>query len=156
MAGLDKEANLDKEADRTFVFVNRTTFKLKLYKRKKGENKFKIVATYPISPGMRGLDTPEGVYYIDSRGKNVDWKMPDSDWVSPELRGTIVKGGTPENPIKARWLGIYDGAGIHGVDPSEYESIGKAAASHGCIRMKIPDVKELYDRVPLGTLIHIV
>ena len=44
-------------------------------------------------------------------------------------------------------MGIYDGAGIHGTDASG--SIG-TAASHGCIRMRIPEVIELYDQVPVG------
>ena len=60
--------------------------------------------------------------------------------------------GDPENPIKARWLGIFDGAGIHGTDA--VGSIG-SAASHGCIRMRIPDVSELYDQVPVGAPVYI-
>ena len=58
----------------------------------------------------------------------------------------------PDNPLKARWLGIFDGAGIHGTD--ETYSLG-SAASHGCIRMAIPDVIELYDQVPVGAPIYI-
>ena len=61
-------------------------------------------------------------------------------------------GGTEENPLKARWMGITDGAGIHGT--SEVTSLG-TAASHGCVRMAVPDVDELYDQVPLGTPIYI-
>ncbi len=68
------------------------------------------------------------------------------------LAGTVVPGGVPENPLKARWLGIYDGAGIHGTDQTY--SLG-SAASHGCIRMAIPDVIELYDQVPVGAPIYI-
>ena len=49
-------------------------------------------------------------------------------------------------------MGIYDGAGIHGTD--DVGSLG-SAASHGCIRMAIPDVIDLYDRVPLGTTVYI-
>ena len=49
-------------------------------------------------------------------------------------------------------MGFYDGAGIHGTD--DVSSIG-TAASHGCIRMRIPDVVELYDRVPVGTPLYI-
>jgi lipoprotein-anchoring transpeptidase ErfK/SrfK len=60
----------------------------------------------------------------------------------------------PADPIKARWLGIFDGAGIHGIDPSEYGSIG-TAGSHGCVRMRIPDVIELYPQVPVGTPVYI-
>ena len=62
--------------------------------------------------------------------------------------------GTPENPLKSRWLGIFNGAGIHGVDPSEYGTIGHAA-SHGCVRMRIADVEDLYPRVPVGAPIFI-
>ena len=42
-------------------------------------------------------------------------------------------------------MGIYDGAGIHGT--ADVGSLG-TAASHGCIRMAVPDVEELYDQVP--------
>ena len=49
-------------------------------------------------------------------------------------------------------MGFYDGAGIHGTDA--LNSLG-TAASHGCVRMAIQDVIELYDRVDVGTLIHV-
>ena len=39
----------------------------------------------------------------------------NSDWVAPADRGKVVPPG-PANPLKARWLGIFDGAGIHGTD----------------------------------------
>ncbi len=38
-----------------------------------------------------------------------------SDWAG-SLAGKVIPGGTPENPLKSRWMGIYDGAGIHGTD----------------------------------------
>lgn len=49
-------------------------------------------------------------------------------------------------------MGIFDGAGIHGTD--ETYSLG-SAASHGCVRMSVPDVIDLYDRVDVGTPIYI-
>ena len=49
-------------------------------------------------------------------------------------------------------MGIYDGAGIHGTQAEG--SIG-TAASHGCIRMRIPDVVDLYERVPVDAPVHI-
>ena len=48
--------------------------------------------------------------------------------------------------------GLYDGAGIHGTDAEG--SIG-TAASHGCIRMRIPDVVELYEQVPVNAPVYI-
>ena len=50
-------------------------------------------------------------------------------------------------------MGIYDGAGIHGTDA--VNSIG-TNASHGCVRMRIPDVEELYYQVKVGTPVYIV
>ena len=49
-------------------------------------------------------------------------------------------------------MGFYDGAGIHGT--ADTASIG-TAASHGCIRMTVPDVIDLYERVPLHTPLSI-
>jgi len=54
----------------------------------------------------------------------------------------------PGNPLGTRWIGTSAPAiGIHGTYASS--SIG-TAASHGCMRMHIPDVEELYDQVTLG------
>ena len=77
--------------------------------------------------------------------------MPNSDWAG-DLAGQVIAGDDPSNPIKARWIGIYDGVGVHGT--SDDASIG-SNASHGCIRMHVPDVKELYDEVPVGAPIYI-
>ena len=82
---------------------------------------------------------------------NPSWHVPQSDWAG-DLAGTVVPPG-PENPIKARWMGIYDGAGIHGTDG--INSLG-TNASHGCVRMAIPDVEELYAQVKVGTPVLIV
>jgi lipoprotein-anchoring transpeptidase ErfK/SrfK len=45
------------------------------------------------------------------------------------------------------------GDGIHGTD--EPGSIG-SAASHGCIRMLVPDVIQLYGMTPVGTPAYVV
>src|SRR4051794_32421871 len=132
----------------TLLIVDRSNFQLKLFKQ------LKPVKTYDIAVGMAGLETPAGVYHIQNKAVNPAWTMPNSSWVAPADRGRVVPGGTPENPLKSRWLGIFDGAGIHGIDPSEYGTIGHAA-SHGCVRMRIPDVEDLYPRVPVGAPIYI-
>jgi lipoprotein-anchoring transpeptidase ErfK/SrfK len=132
----------------TAIVVNRSAFRLTLYKR------LKPAKTYSIAVGQIGLETPAGLYHIQNKAVNPAWTKPHSDWVPKDERGDIVPGGTPENPLKARWMGIFDGAGIHGIDPSLYGTIG-SAASHGCVRMRIPDVVDLYDKVPVGTPIYI-
>jgi lipoprotein-anchoring transpeptidase ErfK/SrfK len=127
------------------LIVDRSHFKLTLFKH------LKRAKTYGIAVGQVGLETPAGLYAIQNKAVNPAWHVPNSDWAG-DLAGKVIPGDDPSNPIKARWMGIYDGAGIHGT--SEDGSIG-SAASHGCIRMHIPDVEELYDEVPVGAPVYI-
>jgi len=129
----------------TAIVVNRTAFRLTLYKR------LKPAKTYSIAVGQIGLETPAGLYHIQNKAVNPAWNVPNSSWAG-SLAGQVIPGGAPNNPLKARWMGIFAGAGIHGTDA--IGSIG-TAASHGCIRMRIPDVIELYDRVPVGAPVYI-
>jgi lipoprotein-anchoring transpeptidase ErfK/SrfK len=126
------------------ITVDRGSFRLRLWKD------LKLVKTYTIAVGMAGLETPSGVYTINDKQVDPYWHVPDSDWAG-DLAGRVIPPG-PSNPIKARWMGIYDGAGIHGT--TDVGSLG-SAASHGCIRMAISDVIDLYDRAPLGTTVYI-
>jgi lipoprotein-anchoring transpeptidase ErfK/SrfK len=127
------------------LVADRYNFKLRLYKN------LQLTKEYTVAVGALGFDTPAGLYHIQNKAIDPAWHVPNSDWAG-DLAGTVVPGGTPENPLKARWLGIFDGAGIHGTDQTY--SLG-SAASHGCIRMAIPDVIELYDQVPVGAPIYI-
>jgi lipoprotein-anchoring transpeptidase ErfK/SrfK len=126
------------------LVVDRPGFQLRFYKN------LKLQTSYTVAIGQVGYDTPAGMYEIQNKAVNPAWSVPNSDWAGA-LAGQVIPPG-PENPIKARWLGIYDGAGIHGTD--ETWSLG-TAASHGCVRMAIPDVIELYDQVPVGAPIYI-
>ena len=127
------------------LVADRTHFQLRLYKR------LRLVHSYTVAVGAVGFDTPAGLYHIQNKAIDPAWHVPNSAWAG-SLAGTTVPGGVPDNPLKARWLGIFNGAGIHGTD--ETYSLGHAA-SHGCIRMAIPDVIALYDQVPVGTPIYI-
>ena len=77
---------------------------------------------------------------------NPAWTAPNRPWAG-SYAGRTVPGGAPDNPLKARWLGIAGGVGIHGT--AEAWSIG-SSASHGCIRMRVPEVIDLFGRVPVG------
>jgi lipoprotein-anchoring transpeptidase ErfK/SrfK len=130
------------------LVLNRSAFTLTLYKH------LKRARSYEVAVGMVGLETPAGIYHIQNKAVDPAWTKPNSSWVAPSERGQIVPGGAADNPLKARWLGIFNGAGIHGIDPSEYGTIGHQA-SHGCVRMRIPDVIDLYPQVPVGAPIYI-
>ena len=106
---------------------------------------------YPIAVGQAGLETPAGLYKIQNKAVNPAWHVPNSDWAGG-LQGQTIPGGAPNNPLKARWLGVNGSVGIHGT--AEEWSIG-SRASHGCIRMRVADVIDLYPRVPVGTTIVI-
>jgi L,D-transpeptidase catalytic domain/Putative peptidoglycan binding domain len=128
----------------TYLTLDRSSFTLRLWKN------LKLAKTYTVAVGAEGFDTPEGLYQIEAMEENPVWNVPESDWAG-SLAGQSIPPG-PENPIKARWMAIYEGAGIHGTE--ETSSLG-TAASHGCVRMAIPDVEELYDEVDLGTPIFL-
>ncbi len=127
-----------------FLTVDRGAFQLRLW------NNLELAKTYTIAVGQAGLETPAGEYTISDKQVNPSWHVPNSDWAG-DLAGQVIPPG-PDDPLKARWMGFYAGAGIHGTD--DLASLG-TAASHGCVRMSIPDVEELYDQVPLGTPIYI-
>jgi lipoprotein-anchoring transpeptidase ErfK/SrfK len=130
---------------RVFLAVSRSQKELRYFVKEK------LVKTYRVAIGRIGFETPAGLYEIRSKAVNPAWYVPKEAWAG-DLAGKIIPPGDPENPLKARWMGFWDGAGIHGT--AESSSIG-SAASHGCIRMTVPDVIDLYDRVPLHTPLYI-
>jgi lipoprotein-anchoring transpeptidase ErfK/SrfK len=132
-------ANLARVYD-TVVTIDRPNFKLRLFKG------LKFRKGYGIAVGMAGLETPAGRYAIQNKQINPAWHVPNSAWAG-SLAGQVIPGGAPNNPLKARWMGIANGVGIHGT--AEAWSIG-TRASHGCIRMHVPDVIDLFRRVPVG------
>jgi lipoprotein-anchoring transpeptidase ErfK/SrfK len=136
--------DLAKEYSKLLV-VNRSSFKLNYYVQ------LKLVKTYTVAIGQVGYDTPTGLYHIQNKSVDPSWNVPNAAWAG-SLAGQTIPGGAPNNPLKARWMGIYNGAGIHGT--ADDGSIG-SAASHGCIRMHVPDVIDLYDRVEINTPVYI-
>ena len=127
-----------------YVTVSQSEYKLRLFRN------LKLAKSYPIAVGGSGYATPTGLHSIQDKQVDPTWNVPTSSWAG-DLAGQSIPPG-PSNPLKERWMGIYNGAGIHGTDDTG--SIG-SSASHGCIRMLIPDVIELFDRVEVGTPIYI-
>jgi lipoprotein-anchoring transpeptidase ErfK/SrfK len=128
----------------SFVTIDRAAFRLRLFIH------LRFARSYPIAVGQQGLQTPAGIYHIQNKVINPSWQVPFSSWTG-SLAGQVIPPGA-DDPLKARWLGIFNGAGMHGTD--ETWSIGHAV-SHGCVRMTIPDVIDLYNRVKVGTPVYI-
>jgi lipoprotein-anchoring transpeptidase ErfK/SrfK len=130
-----------------YIVINRGQFRLSFYEH------LRLSKTYEIAVGMQGLETPAGLYHVQWEQVDPPWYVPNKAWAGA-LAGTVVPPG-PSDPLKARFMSFDGGAGIHGIDPSEYGSIGHYA-SHGCVRMRIPDVIALYSRTPVGTPVYII
>ncbi len=124
----------------TVITIDKAHFKLRLFKG------LKFRKSYGVAVGQPAYPTPSGRFAIQDKQVNPVWSVPNSPWAG-ELQGTTVEGGSAANPLKARWMGIANGVGIHGT--GEDWSIG-SRASHGCIRMHVADVIDLFKRVPVG------
>lgn len=85
--------------------------------------------SYSVAIGKPSTPTPKGTYSI------------------------VNKAYEPGGPFGARWLGLSKPHyGIHGTNnPS---SIGKEI-SNGCIRMYNEDIIELYNLIPIDTIVKI-
>jgi lipoprotein-anchoring transpeptidase ErfK/SrfK len=112
----------------------------------------KFFREYQIGIGKNGR-TPVGKFKVATR-------VPEPPWFPPS--GEMIPFGDPRNILGTRWLGFERkgagrGIGIHGsmaVD-GVWQGIGKAE-SQGCVRMRNPDVEEVFDFAPLGTEVTIV
>jgi lipoprotein-anchoring transpeptidase ErfK/SrfK len=106
--------------------------------------------TFGVAVGMPQYPTPLGSFTIVTKQRNPWWYPPDSAWAA----GASPIPPGPGNPLGTRWMGLSrGGVGIHGTPDSA--SIGYSA-SHGCIRMRIPEAEWLFERVRIGTPVFIV
>jgi lipoprotein-anchoring transpeptidase ErfK/SrfK len=109
------------------------------------------VRTFGIATGSSEYPTPLGNYSVATKQMNPWWiPPPDSDWAKDAE--PIPPG--PGNPLGTRWMGLTAPlVGIHGTPDAA--SIGYSA-SHGCIRMRVPEAEWLFERVNIGTPVMIV
>ena len=101
---------------------------------------------------MPRLITTAGSRHVLYKDKNPSWTAPNRPWAAP-YQGQTFPPGDPRNPLRAWFIGLGDGIGIHGT--SEEWTVG-TSASHGCIRMHASDVDQVAKLTPVGTpvLIH--
>jgi hypothetical protein len=104
-----------------------------------------LMRKFGVATGQSVYPTPTGMFSIVDLQLNPWWLPPDSPWAAGKK--PIPPG--PGNPLGTRWMGLSaPGVGIHGTPDDA--SIGYSA-SHGCIRMHIPDAEWLFHHVKLGT-----
>jgi lipoprotein-anchoring transpeptidase ErfK/SrfK len=108
---------------------------------------FKVVKKYRVATAAEGFVTPVGTWSVVNKVENPSWTNPDPTGWGAGMPLYIPPG--PSNPLGTRALYLNaPGIRIHGT--TNVDSIG-TYASHGCIRMLMPDVEELYPLVPIGT-----
>jgi lipoprotein-anchoring transpeptidase ErfK/SrfK len=105
---------------------------------------------FGVATGQAVYPTPLGRFSIVVKWRNPWWYPPSTGWA----KGLKPIPPGPGNPLGTRWLGLSaSGVGIHGTPDDA--SIGYSA-SHGCIRMHIPDAEWLFEHVDIGTTVFIV
>ncbi len=110
----------------------------------------KLRRTFGVATGQARYPTPLGNFEIVVKWRDPWWYPPASDWAKDAK--PIPPG--PGNPLGTRWMGISSPAiGIHGTPDAA--SIGYSA-SHGCIRMRVPEAEWLFEQVEIGTPVFIV
>jgi lipoprotein-anchoring transpeptidase ErfK/SrfK len=129
-----------------YVSVDRGTHTLRLFRA------LRLVRSYPVAVGASGFETPAGLRHVVYKDRNPSWTAPNRPWAYP-YQGQTFPPGDYRNPLRAWFIALGDGIGIHGT--SEEWTVG-TSASHGCIRMHAQDVSRLAPLVPIGTpvLIH--
>lgn len=106
------------------------------------------IANYPVAIGKKGWETPTGNWYVMEKITNPGW--------TSFKNGSVVAPGA-KSPLGERWIGFWtdgkDMIGFHGTP--DVKSVGKAVSS-GCVRMYDKDVKELFQKVKIGTVVDVV
>jgi lipoprotein-anchoring transpeptidase ErfK/SrfK len=123
-----------------------------------GENRLyhyedgKLAKAYAVATGQPKYPTPTGRFQIVQKRRNPTWVNPDPKGWGKDLPAKIGPGRS--NPLGTRALNLsVGGIRIHGT--SAVGSLG-TFASHGCIRMAMTDVEELFERVSVGTPVIVI
>jgi lipoprotein-anchoring transpeptidase ErfK/SrfK len=118
---------------------------------------------YGVGVGRAGLEFT-GTATIDVKKEWPTWR-PTNEMIERDpgayarfIGNTEAQPGGPSNPLGARALYLFQNGKdtyfrIHGT--TQPDSIGKSV-SNGCIRMLNEHVKDLYQRVPLGTVVTVL
>jgi L,D-transpeptidase ErfK/SrfK len=108
----------------------------------------KLVASFPVAVGKKGWETPVGEFEIIQMIENPSWQNPWTGKVTPP---------SPNGPLGERWIGFWtDGKNFIGFHGTPGEHLIGQAVSHGCVRMKNKDIKELFKLVSLGIPVKVV
>jgi len=111
------------------------------------------VATYPISVGKEGWDTPTGTTKIIEKRKDPTWTVPASIRAQDPKLPAVVPAG-PDNPLGQFAMNLgWPGYLIHGTNHPY--SIGRPS-SHGCMRLYPEDIETLFGQSQVGDAVTVI
>jgi lipoprotein-anchoring transpeptidase ErfK/SrfK len=138
-------ATLKDDSFHKLIIIDLSQHMLSLYDREQP------VVQFPIACGQPAWPTPVGQWQIIGKQMNPTWYNPGSAWAKT-MPKTIPPGYN--NPLGLRAMPLNaSGVLIHGT--ANDGSIG-TSASHGCIRMHMPNAIQLFDMVNVGTPVYII
>jgi lipoprotein-anchoring transpeptidase ErfK/SrfK len=128
-------------ANQTHVVVDLSDRRVYVYRQDQ------VIASYPTGIGKKGWETPTGTFEIHNMRRNPVWRHP--------ITGKVFPAGV-DSPLGDRWIGFWsDGHNKIGFHGTPDDSLVGSAVSHGCLRMRTPDVRMLYQQVRVGTKVEV-
>jgi hypothetical protein len=119
-----------------YLRVNRETLRSTLYRDGRP------IWRAPVGVGRPGLPTPAGHFYVTEKLTALG-----GPFYGPYALGTSAY---------APALGDWPGGGIVGIHGTDEPQLIPGRPSHGCIRLRNPDITRLWPLVDVGTPIEIV
>ncbi len=121
------------------------------------DNKLHKVYTYPAAIGRDGWETPVGTKTITEKRENPVWIVPESVRTARAKEGVLLPEKVmpgPDNPLGKYALRLnHSTLLIHGTN--DITVIGRRETA-GCLRLYPEDIKVLFDKVNVGTPVHII
>ncbi|WP_228008981.1 L,D-transpeptidase [Cyanobium sp. LEGE 06113] len=107
-----------------------------------------VVGSWPVAIGDPSTPTPVGSFTVQNKVVNPQYQSTRS--------GKINATVGPQAPLGDRWIGFKQSGlnqyGIHGTPTAwAWTVTSRAAVSNGCVRMLTPHVRELFEKVEIGT-----
>jgi lipoprotein-anchoring transpeptidase ErfK/SrfK len=101
-----------------------------------------------VAIGDPATPTPLGRFKVENKVVNPQYQSTKSGKINNTLG--------PQGPLGDRWLGFNHSGknqyGIHGTPSAwSWTVTSRAAVTNGCVRMLTPHVRELFEKVQVGT-----
>jgi lipoprotein-anchoring transpeptidase ErfK/SrfK len=108
----------------------------------------KVLGSWPVAIGDSATPTPTGTFAVRNKVINPQYQSTKSGKVNPTVGA--------QGPLGDRWIGFHatakDQFGIHGTPSAwAWTVTSRAAVTHGCVRMLTPHVRQLFEKVQVGT-----